>query len=72
MITDDSSLAKWTSEVFATPTGPTGRQARWHQLLEHFDVHVEYVPGKHNEFPDALSRYAYPAGLMDVSVHASP
>ena len=72
VITDHSSLEKWTTEVFATPTGPTGRQARWHQLLGHFDVHVEYVPGKQNEVPDALSRYAYPAGLMDVSIHGSP
>ena len=33
VITDHSCLEKWTSAVFATPTGPTGRQARWHQLL---------------------------------------
>ena len=72
VIRDHSSLEKWTSEVFATPTGPTGEQARWHQLWGHFDVHVEYFPGKQEEFPDALSRDAYPAGLMDVSVHGSP
>ena len=72
VIIDPRSLEKWATEQFATPTGPTGRQARWHQLLGHFDVHVEYVPGKMNVVPDALSRYVYPAGVMDVSVHGSP
>ena len=36
VITEHSSLEKWTSEVFATPTGPTGRQAREHQLFGGF------------------------------------
>ena len=40
--------------------------------LGDFDVHVDFFPGKQNEVSDALLRYAYPAGLMDVSVHGSP
>ena len=72
VINDHSSLEKWTSQVFPTPRRPISRQARWHKLLGQFDMHVQYVPGKQNEIPDALSRYASPAGLIDVSVHGSP
>ena len=33
---------------------------------------MEHFSGKQKEVPDALSRYAYPAGLMDDSVQGSP
>ena len=73
VLTDHRSLDNWTTEVLETPTGPSGRRARWHQLLSHFDVTVAYVPGKDNTVADALSRWAYPASkaLQDVSFHGS-
>ena len=72
VVTDHKSVSQWTTELLTTPTGPTSRQARWHQLLSHFDLRVEYIPGKDNEVPDCMSRFAYPAGLLGVSIHESP
>ena len=71
VVTDHSSLTKWMTEVLATPTGPTGRQARWHQLMAHFDVYVEYITGTQNLVADAMTRLAYPAGggFKDDSKH---
>ena len=73
VLTDHRSLEHWTTEVLETPTGPSGRRARWHQLLSHFDVTVGYTPGKENTVADVLSRWAYPASkaLQDVSFHGS-
>ena len=73
VLTDHRSLEHWATEVLETPTGPSGRRARWHQLLSHFDVTVGYVPGKDNTVADVQSRYAYPASkaLQDVSFHGS-
>jgi hypothetical protein len=72
VVTDHKSIEQWMSETLATPTGPTGRQARWHQLLSLFDLRIEYIKGKDNEVPDCMSRFAYPAGLLDVSMHGCP
>ena len=56
----------------AKPTGPTGRQARWHELLSHFKVDVGYVPGSENEIADVMTRWAYPAcETNDVSIHGN-
>ena len=32
---------------------------------------MEYVKGESNEVPDCMSRYSYPAGLLDVSMHGN-
>ena len=74
ILTDHKSLEEWAHETLNTPTGPTGRQARWHLLLSHFKVDVGYVPGPDNEIPDIMTRWAYPACETegDVSMHGSP
>ena len=73
VLTDHKSLENWTTEVLDSPTGPSGRQARWHLKLSRFNVAVGYVAGKDNGVADILSRWAYPAGsaLKDVSIHGS-
>jgi hypothetical protein len=74
VLSDHKSLESWAHEILDGPTGPTGRQARWHLKLSHFDVTVGYVAGKDNTIGDILSRWAYPAseGTRDVSIHGSP
>ena len=73
VLTDHRSLEHWATEVLGTPTGPSGRRARWHLLLSQFDIQVGYIPGKDNTVADVMSRYAYPAskGLQDVSFHGN-
>lgn len=47
----------------------SGRQARWLEKISEFDFNIEYVPGKDNILPDALSRlYASDAS---GTVHAA-
>ena len=47
-----------------------GRRGRWHEFLSQFNIVVVYVPGKDHHVSDALSRWAYPAGLeQDISFH---
>ena len=60
VLTDHRSLEHWATEVLGTPTGPSGRRARWHQLLSQFDVEVGYIPGKENTLADVQSRWSYP------------
>ena len=73
ILSDHKSLESWTKEVLDTLSGPAGRRARWHEFLSRFNIQVIYVPGKCNQIPDALSRWAYPASqaLADVSFHGS-
>ena len=68
MRTDHSSIVQWYKEDLCTVSGPLGRLGRWHEFLSRFNLVIEYHKGEHNEAPDALSRWAYPAGLaQDVS-----
>ena len=73
VITDDKSLESWVKEYVETPSGPTGRRARWHEVFSQFNLSIVYQPGPTNIVADAMSRYAYPASMerQDVSVHGS-
>ena len=73
MLTDHKALESWATEYLDTLSGPTGRRARWHELLSKFDISVAYVPAKDNVVADALSRWASPAStaLNDSSIHGS-
>ena len=68
---DHHSLQHWHSEAVDTPSGPSGRKGRWHQLLLKFNLTVLYIPGKDSIVADAMSRWAYPASksFRDVSMH---
>ena len=54
-------------------SGPAGGQARWHEFLSLFDLHVSSLPGEHNTGTDALSRWAYLAskGLQTTHINGS-
>ena len=73
VVTDHKTLESWVREYVDTPSGPTGRRARWHELFSQFQLSVEYQPGHTNIPADAMTRYAYPASLerQDVSMHGS-
>ena len=73
ILTDHKALESWATEVLDAPSGPVGRRARWHQFLSRFDLEVGYIPGRENEIPDILSRWAYPASeaFRDISKHGS-
>ena len=73
ILSDHKSLEEWANEHLDKPTGPTGRQARWHLLLSHFKVDVGYVPGPENQIPDIMTRWAYPAceTTKDISMHGN-
>ena len=72
VLTDHHSLQHWHSEHVTTPSGPTGRRARWHEVFSRFHLDVEYLPGTANSVADALSRWAYPGGALQyVLVHGS-
>ena len=52
--------------------GAIGRRSRWHEYLSQFNLEIIYVPGKDHKVSDALSRWAYPAGLdADATFHGS-
>ena len=53
---DHHSLQHWHCEVVDTPSGPSGRKGRWHELLSKFNLTVLYIPGKDNVVGDAMSR----------------
>ena len=70
--TDHSSILQWYKEDLCTVTGPLGQRGRWHEFLSRFNLVIQYRKGEDNEAPDALSRWAYPAGpSQDVSFHGS-
>jgi hypothetical protein len=73
VVTDHKTLESWVREYVDTPSGPTGRRARWHELFSQFTLTIEYQPGHTNVPADAMTRYAYPASSerQDVSVHGS-
>ena len=73
VLTDHRSLEYWATEHIDTVASPAGRRARWHEFLSLFDLHVSYLPGKHNTVADALSRWAYPAseGLQSTNIHGT-
>ena len=48
VVTDHKSLEHWVNEYVDTPSGPTGRRARWHEVLSQFNLTIEYSPGKTN------------------------
>ena len=56
-----------------TPSGMTGRRARWHEKLSRFNLTVVHITGASNVVADAMSRWAYPAGqgYGDISIHGS-
>ena len=70
---DHHSLQHWNSEAVDTPSGPSGRKGRWHELLSKINLTVLYISGKDNILADAMSCWAYPASksFQDVSMHGS-
>ena len=54
-------------------SGPAGRRARWQEFLSLLDLHLAYLPGKHNTVADALSRWAYPASkaCLSTNIHGT-
>ena len=50
VLTDHKNLEYFISKVL------TGRQQRWAQFLQRFDIAIQYKPGRLNNAPDALSR----------------
>jgi len=70
VLTDHKSLQHWYHEDLNKMVGATGRRGRLHEFLSQFSIEIIYVPGKDHQVSDALSRWAYPAGLEpDVSFH---
>jgi len=61
VMTDHQALESWYKEIMQQTGGPSGRRARWHELLSKFELEVHYIPGEKNTVADALSRWAYPA-----------
>ena len=69
---DHSSILQWYKEDLCTISGPLGRRGRWHEFLSRFNLTIFYKQGEQNEAADALSRWAYPAGLaQDTNFHGS-
>ena len=73
VVTDHKSLESWVKEYVETPSGPTGRRARWHEVFSQFNLSISYLPGSTNIPADAMSRYAYPASQerQYVCIHGS-
>ena len=70
--TDHSSIVKWYKEDLCTISGPSGRRGRWHEFLSRFNLTIRYQPGDENDGTDALSRWAYPGGVVrDTNFHGS-
>ena len=71
ILTDHRTLESWQKRAMDTPSGMSGRRARWHERLSRFDLQVQYVPGASNTIADGMSRWAYPASkaYADISIH---
>ena len=71
VLTDHQSLKDWYNEDLNNMIGSVGRRGRWHEFFSQFNLEVVYVQGKHQVVADALSRWAYPAGLdtQDANFH---
>ena len=41
VVTDHKFLESWVKEYVETPSGPTGRRARWHELFSQFNLSIE-------------------------------
>ena len=72
VLTDHKSLQHWYTEDLNKMMGAVGRRGRWHEFLSTFNLCITYVPGEDHQVSDALSRWAYPAGLeADISFHGA-
>jgi hypothetical protein len=72
VMSDHEALKHWHEEVWNTPAGPAGRRARWHEVFSRFNLIILYQAGKDATVPDAMTRWAYPAGLsQECSKHGS-
>ena len=73
VLTDHRSLEYQATENIDTVSGPAGQRARWHEFLSLFDLHVSFLPGKHNTVADALRLWTYPAseGLQSTNNHGT-
>ena len=71
--TDHETIQGWHREAVDTVDGPSGRQARWHELFSKFRIYVTYLKGKDNVVGDWASRWAYPAhpDVWDISIHGN-
>ena len=71
VMTDHKTLESWHKRAMDTPSGMTGRRARWHEKLSRFHLTVVHIAGSDNVVADAMSRWAYPAGqgYGDISIH---
>ena len=69
--TDHQSLESWYNEDLNNMIGSVGRRGRWHEFLSQFNLEIVYVPGESQVVADALSRWAYPAGIdsQDSNFH---
>ena len=65
VFTDHKSLESWYKEEFSTMAGSLGHRGRWHEFLSGYNIVVVYKPGVENDAADGMSRWAYPARLVD-------
>ena len=74
VLSDHQSLQHWYTEDLNKMVAAVGRRGRWHEFLSQFNIEVVYWEGSKHAVSDALSRWAYPAGLEegDASFHGGP
>ena len=53
----------WVREYVHTPSGHTGRRARWHEVFSQFNRENFYQHGNRNVSADPMSQYAYPTDV---------